>query len=153
MAKARKDRERLWAHDPQNQMLSMIDSALAGPLARKPSGEKSTSQRGAEFEDRCAEYFRALGYKVVKTQATRDGGFDLLLSKRGRDYPVECKSHAKAVGVAPVRALLGVMQDMGVERGFVCSENGFTAGACYLARAQGITLVGGSEIHAVVDPA
>lgn len=68
-----------------------------------------------EFEEVMAELLEKQGYKVDLTQATRDGGKDLIIARRDDIdnfiYYVECKQyHSKnPVGVHLVRELMGTV--------------------------------------------
>jgi restriction system protein len=63
-----------------------------------------------EFEMLVGEWFRRQGYAVTETGGVADGGVDLILTKAGETYLVQCKQwKAYKVGVTVVRELLGVM--------------------------------------------
>jgi superfamily II DNA or RNA helicase len=75
-----------------------------------------------EFEDLVARLYKALGYAVRLTPASRDGGIDVLAI---RDHPtgreklaIQCKQQEKPVGRPDLQKLLGV----------VASDPSFSAG-------------------------
>jgi hypothetical protein len=61
------------------------------------------------FEELVSDIFRHQGYHVELTQATRDGGYDMVLLTNGeRPIIVEAKRYKGTVGVGIVRQLAGV---------------------------------------------
>lgn len=95
-----------------------------------------------EFEYELAQLYKYYGYKVNVTQASRDGGVDIIAKDElGRIY-IQCKAYSKPVGVKPVRELYGVMCADGVSRGIVaCIGGGFTSGARDFASKNRISLL------------
>lgn len=98
---------------------------------------------GLDFEQRCARILTALGWRVERTPLSRDGGVDLVASKmdevgiESRLY-VQCKDHARAVGVEVVRQLLGVLPNTQVAKALVAARSGLTADAARLARERDV---------------
>lgn len=82
-----------------------------------PSHERtSRTQRpsGLELEERCAAIMERRGYRVVRTSRSRDGGIDLIASRSDevgieQQLYIQCKDHARPVGVEVVRELIGVL--------------------------------------------
>jgi restriction system protein len=74
-----------------------------------------------EFEMLVGEAFRRKGYMVSETGGGgADGGVDLVLSKDGEKFLVQCKKwKAFKVGVTTIRELYGVMAAGGAAGGFV----------------------------------
>lgn len=100
-----------------------------------------------EFEHELAELYKYLGYKTKVTQASRDGGIDIIAKDGSGHVYIQCKVYSKPVGVKPVRELYGVMCADGVSRGIVaCIGEGFTSGATDFAKRSNITLIGAYEI-------
>ena len=60
---------------------------------------------GQEFEEYLSKLFSVLGYDVRKTQATRDGGIDIILKKEGKVTLIQAKKYKinGTVGVDAVR--------------------------------------------------
>lgn len=85
------------------------------------------------FEELIADVYKNLGYEVVLTQQSNDGGFDLiLLEKNSHDQIlVECKRYApsRKVGVELVRQLSGSMVDKETERSIFVTTSSYTKGA------------------------
>jgi len=87
------------------------------------------------FEEFIAEVLTKLGYKVVSTPKTRDGGVDLRILKKEDIgdilYLVECKLYQprKKVSVAVVRQLYGVVQYEDATGGLIVTTSSFTKDA------------------------
>jgi restriction system protein len=77
-----------------------------------------------EFEMLVGEAYRLQGYSVEETGGeTADGGVDLILTKAGERFFVQCKQwRAFKVGVDVVRELYGVMAARGAAGGMVVTS-------------------------------
>lgn len=108
-----------------------------------------------EFEHLVGEGFRLQGYQVLETGGGGpDGGVDLVLSRRGEKYLVQCKQwKAFKVGVEIVRELYGVMAARGVAGGFVVTSGSFTAEATDFAAGRNVQLVDGTKLFAMLKQA
>ncbi|WP_374090138.1 restriction endonuclease [Methylomicrobium lacus] len=100
-----------------------------------------------EFEMLVGEWFRRQDYMVTETGGVADGGVDLILTKAGETYLVQCK-HWKAykVGVNIVRELLGVMVSKGAAGGYLVTSGVFTNEARRFAEDSHIELIDGSKL-------
>jgi SNF2 family DNA or RNA helicase len=93
---------------------------------------------GLEFEDRCARVLEARGWRVERTPLTRDGGVDLIASRvdavglEATVY-VQCKDHARPVGVEVVRELIGVLPAGRPVQAILAARGGVTGDARTLA--------------------
>ena len=87
------------------------------------------------FEEMVAKLFQDQGYDVSLTQATRDGGYDLMAVMKAGFSPllllVECKRYGpdRKVGVEVVRALNGVTDRMRANQGLIVTSSFFTRDA------------------------
>lgn len=85
-----------------------------------------------QFEELIAELLQGFGFAVELTQATRDGGRDIIAVAHNParlKYLIECKRYAKTrrVGIAPVQRLHGVARAEGATKGIlVTTAKGFT---------------------------
>lgn len=95
----------------------------------KTSPEYWKNLSGYEFEKEIAKLYKKLGYGVTVTPQSGDGGVDIILEKDGKRIAVQCKHHAKPVGPAPVRELLGVVASQDFDCGIFISLNGYTKNA------------------------
>lgn len=101
-----------------------------------------------QFELLVGEGFRQQGYAVAETGAAGpDGGVDLVLSKGGERFLVQCKQwKAFKVGVTVVRELYGVMAARGAAGGFVVTSGRFTEEATRFADGRNIRLIDGPAL-------
>ena len=108
-----------------------------------------------EFEMLVGEAFRLQGYRVVETGGGgADGGVDLILSKGGEKFFVQCKQwKAFKVGVDVVRELYGVMAAKGAAGGFVVTSGRFTEDAANFASGRNLRLIDGSLLHGLIRQA
>lgn len=107
-----------------------------------------------EFEMLVGEWFRRQGYAVTETCNGADGGVDLVLSRDGETYLVQCKQwKAFKVGVSIIRELLGVMAARGAAGGFVITSGVFTEEAKRFAADVNITLIDGQKLSGLLRAA
>lgn len=86
-----------------------------------------------EFEEVVCEIFQKLGYEVILTKQTRDGGKDLIMKTTlggGLKFliNVECKKFSKehTVGVDVVRSVKGVHVEDNVNKSIIVTTSTFT---------------------------
>ena len=108
-----------------------------------------------EFEMLVGEAYRLQGYRVMETGGGgADGGVDLVLSKGGEKFLVQCKQwKAYKVGVQVVRELYGVMAAHGATGGHVVTSGRFTQEAIDFAAGRNIELVEGSQLRVLIQKA
>jgi len=99
------------------------------------------------FEEICAAYFEALGFRSRMGRAGPDGGVDIHLFQ-GDDAAaciiVQCKARRK-VGVDKVRELFGVMAADGVAEGIFATTGVFTPDARAFADGKNLHLIDGAD--------
>lgn len=123
----------------------------AGLLARATGADTSlevSRMSWQQFELLVGEAFRSQGYKVAELGgAGPDGGVDLVLSKDGARYLVQCKQwRAFKVGVSVVRELFGVMAAQKAAGGFLVTSGRLTEEAKAFAEGKNITLIDGDRL-------
>lgn len=108
-----------------------------------------------QFEKLVGEAFRLQGYAVVETGGGgADGGVDLILSRNGEKFLVQCKQwRAFKVGVEVVRELYGVMAAKGAAGGFVVTSGRFTAEAASFASGRNVELIDGPKLRGLIRQA
>ncbi len=108
-----------------------------------------------QFERLVGEAFRLQGYSVAETGGGgADGGVDLILSKDGEKFLVQCKQwRAFKVGVSVVRELYGVMAAKGAAGGFVVTSGRFTDEASAFASGRNVSLIDGPKLKALIAAA
>ncbi len=118
---------------------------LFGLEAPASAAERRAKRTGLELEERCATILHAKGWSVEKTPRSRDGGIDLIATRTDeigleqRIY-LQCKDHARAVGVEVVRELLGVIPAGSRVQAVLAAPAGVTADAERLARERGVRI-------------
>jgi HJR/Mrr/RecB family endonuclease len=110
-----------------------VNAELVRYLARRP--EKMVELEPRKFEELVAELLRDLGYEVVLTPASKDGGFDIRAYHKTSIGTfltlVECKRYSPEhpVGVEVVRGLRGVAELEKASFSMIATTSRFTAGA------------------------
>ncbi len=104
-----------------------------------------TPPPGIELEQRCASILRQVGWTVEETPRSRDGGVDLIATRIDEVgvedcLYVQCKDHARPVGVDVVRSLLGVLPPDRHVRAILVSTSGLTPDAARLARERSVVV-------------
>src|SRR5437867_12974393 len=101
------------------------------------------------------EAFRLQRYAVMETgRSGPDGGVDLVLTKGGEKFLVQCKQwKAFKVGVDVVRELYGVMAARGATGGFVVTSGRFTDDATAFASGRNVKLVDGPKLRGLIQQA
>lgn len=113
--------------------LSPINEQVLKYLSENPNALYQLSD--TDFEIVMAEIYSKLGYDVTRTQATRDGGKDIIIRKKeilgDFIYYVECKKFApnRHVGIGIVRNLVGTVNTDRVNGGILATTSFFTRDA------------------------
>ncbi|TAK84783.1 MAG: endonuclease [Betaproteobacteria bacterium] len=102
------------------------------------------------FEEVCAGYFEALGFRAETTRFGADGGVDIKLYMGQSMKPAaiaQCKAwNAYTVGVKPVRELRGVMAAEQVSKGIFLTSGTFTKEAKQFVENKPIHLMDGEVL-------
>lgn len=115
---------------PARVVLADINDELIRYLARHPRAVYDLSSR--RFEELVAELFKDFGFEVELTNATRDGGRDILAWLENPAVKfltfVECKKYTpiRRVGVEVVRGLYGVQQMLDANKSVVVTTSFFS---------------------------
>ena len=114
---------------------------------KRSSKDSSMESRnsGLELESRCALILEQKGYVVKKTPRSRDGGIDLIGSMTDevgitQELYIQCKDHARPVGVEVVRELIGVIPIEGNIIPVLASPSGVTSDARKTAEARHVEI-------------
>ncbi len=100
------------SHEEPNLIIANIDDEIKRYLRKHPNKLYELSPR--KFEELVASIFKDLGFDVELTQATRDGGRDIIAHIRNAVCSylthIECKRYASdnKVGVGIIREVIGV---------------------------------------------
>jgi restriction system protein len=101
------------------------------------------------FEELCAAYFEALGFRADLAGAGVDGGAINLYQQGAKSASilVQCRPwDAHRVGIKPVRGLRGAMTSGNVGEGVLVTSGKFTQEARDFARREQINLIDGAEL-------
>ncbi|MDE3795824.1 restriction endonuclease [Sinorhizobium meliloti] len=117
-------------------------------IAARHLGERPSRVEhvGILFEDRVAKELENLGYMVDRTPVTGDFGADLIAEKDDLRYAIQCKSHAKPIGLKAVQEAVGARRYYKCDYGVVIASSPFTLAAKELAGETGVILIGESSI-------
>ena len=113
--------------------LSPVNDAVLRYLSEHPEAFYQLS--GTDFENVMTEIYSKLGYKVERTQSTRDGGKDIIIRKPDIlgdfIYYVECKKYAskRHIGVGIIKNLVGTVLADRVNGGILATTSYFTTDA------------------------
>jgi restriction system protein len=125
-------------------------------VRRKFAAQRSIADLRAltwqQFETIVGEAFRRKGYSVIENgQGGADGGVDLVMSKDGKRYLVQCKQYrASTVSVTIVREIFGVVAAQRAAGAIVVTTGAFTKDAIEFAKSQPIELIDGRALEAMV---
>jgi len=125
---------------------------LVADVAQARSADALDGMTWQAFEMLVGEGFRLQGYQVTETGGGgADGGVDLVLTKGGEKFLVQCKQwRAMKVGVEIVRELYGVMAARGATGGFVVTSGRFTDDASKFASGRNVRLIDGPQLQALI---
>ena len=128
---------------------------LVTDVAQARSADALDGMSWQSFEMLVGEGFRLQGYQVTETGGGgADGGVDLVLTKGGEKFLVQCKQwRAMKVGVEIVRELYGVMAARGATGGFVVTSGRFTDDATKFASGRNVRLIDGPQLQDLIRQA
>ena len=109
---------------------------------------------GHEFEHFCADLLQKNGFSNVRvTPGSGDQGVDVIASKDGIKYAIQCKNYASALSNTPVQEVTAGKQFYGCHVGVVMTNSTFTPGAIQLATATNVLLWDRSKLHELIEKA
>lgn len=95
-----------------------------------------------QFEHLCGSLLEQLGFHdIVVTQKSNDKGVDVIASKDGEKYVVQCKRYKSMVGSPDMQTFIGAMKNEGAERGVFITTSGFSREAELMAESNNIELI------------
>lgn len=99
---------------------------------------------GHDYEYVVADYLRSRGYHGVKvTKGSGDFGVDVIATKNGIKYAVQCKLYSSPVGVSAVQEVVAGKAYYGCKGAIVATNSTFTAAAEKLADMNDVILLDG----------
>lgn len=96
---------------------------------------------GHEYEYHCARLLKRKGFsKITVTRASGDQGIDILASKEGRTYGIQCKYYSGPVGNKAVQEAFTGAKFYGCDVAAVLTNSTFTTSARELAQKTDVIL-------------
>lgn len=96
-----------------------------------------------------------MGYEVMTTERTGDGGVDVRAMDpdpiRGGKLIIQVKRYRSAIPPAPVRDLYGTLLHEGAIKGILVTTAEFGPGAREFAAGKPLTLIGGSQLTGLLS--
>ena len=93
---------------------------------------------GHKYEHAVAQFLRHNGYSnVIVTRASGDYGADIIATKRGRKYAIQCKYYSNPVGLKAVQEVVASKKHYRCSRAMVVTNNTYTKAARRLAEENG----------------
>jgi restriction system protein len=128
---------------PDGRLMGMSDARAVIRAKYILVGDVEGSERALErltpreLEVLVAALYRARGYATRLTPPSKDGGRDVIATRRGAGQRerclIECKHHGRPVGVKDARALLFVVAHERSSKGTIVATSQFTGGTKKLA--------------------
>ena len=115
---------------------------------RKRQEQYWRSLKGRTFEYELASLFKSMGYSVETTPTTGDAGVDLILRKGGTMTIVQCKAHARKVGIGTARELSACLRDFNADQAIIACLEGATRPVTDYIRDKPIEVI---DVHGIVE--
>ena len=104
-----------------------------------------------KFEDYIAKLYKNMGYSVKQTKRTGDGGKDMIATKNGQTYFVECKRYSDPINVHKMRDFVGACVLGGKDvKGIYVTTSSFTNDAKSAANRIGIQMIDGNKLMSMI---
>ena len=104
-----------------------------------------------KFEDYVAKLYKNMGYSVKQTKRTGDGGKDIVATKNGQTYFVECKRYSDPINVHKMRDFVGACVLGGKDvKGIYVTTSSFTNDAKSAANRIGIKMIDGNKLMSMI---
>lgn len=99
-----------------------------------------------DFEKYVGEIYKKLGYSIITTPKSGDGGVDLILKKGSNSIIVQCKRYSGSVSSSEVRAFLGTMTYHQSAQGKFITTGKFTENCYEFEQRFNIELINGKGV-------
>lgn len=109
-------------------------------LSKDTYQAKKKGISGYDYERFVARYLNSCGYNAKTTQRSGDYGVDIVATKGGNRYAVQCKYYSYPVGVEAVQQVVGGMAHYHCNKAMVITNSTFTEPAKTLAAENGVKL-------------
>lgn len=110
---------------------------------------------GIEFENLIKQLLSKVGFSVIQTKASHDGGIDLIANTdvpffQGK-YIIQCKRYSGVVGEPIIRDLYGVITNERANKGILITTGKFTYEAKKFAENKNIELIDGLLVSQLLN--
>lgn len=127
-------------------MVRYLCNGLFGNLAP----EQKTDISPLKYELYIAAELRNIGFQAKVTKASGDQGADVLATKNGVSFAIQCKKYSKPVGNKAVQEANAGRDFYKKDFGVVVSNAGFTKSAKQAAHACGIILLNDKQLDSLL---
>ncbi len=103
------------------------------------------------FEQNVANKLKQLGFATYMTKTTGDQGVDVLATKNGMNFAIQCKLYSHSVGNKAVQEVCAGRAFYRCHYAVVVSNADFTLGAWRLARATEVILLKDDELYKLLE--
>jgi hypothetical protein len=116
------------------------------------NNEISSNISGIDFEHISKSLLEKNGFEdVVVTKASGDYGADVLATKEGVKYAIQCKKYSSKVGVEAVQEVIASKSVYNCHVGVVLTNNYFTPNAKKLAESNGVLLWDANKLQELIE--
>lgn len=116
--------------------------------------QEADRMNGHEFEHWCANLLKKNGFSDVEvTKGSGDQGVDVLATKEGIRYAIQCKCYSSDLGNSPIQEVHAGKSMYHCQVGAVMTNRHFTSGAKELAEATGVLLWGREKLQEMLKAA
>ena len=116
-----------------------------------PESEDAADETPLQYEKRIANKLNRLGFEVNTTKASGDQGADILATKNGISFAIQCKKYSSPVGNKAVQEAYAGRAFYGQDYGVVVSNADFTLPARQAAHACGIILLSDNKLEDLLN--
>lgn len=128
-------------HDKYIQAACSIRKRASSAMLASADGIRALDPYS--FEDFCAKVYRGLGYEVIQTPKTNDGGKDAIAFKDGKKILIECKHYEESatIGRPFLQKFYAAMVEEKAKVGHYIATCKFSKDAIEYAQKFGIVLI------------
>jgi hypothetical protein len=132
-----------------NRLVSDANVFLLGAFIKNPellNQPQTTNLTPFDYEKHVEHELTKLGFDTRTTKTTGDQGADVLATKNGVSFAIQCKMYSKPVGNRAVQEANAGRDFYKKDYGVVVSNAGFTKSARQAAHACGIILLNDNQL-------
>ena len=108
-------------------------------------------RKGVDLEQAVATLISLKGWRVKTTKTVADAGIDLICERGSQKVLIQCKGHAKPLGVGAIRDAAGVKSTENPDSMIVVAPNGFTKPSKEFAKQSGVKLMDANSLTLIAS--